>query len=87
LTEAAVEEVRVPYRILSGTAIQDSDWAASSDPLVGVLVFAPGVTQRSLSVRSIRDNVAEPDESVVLEVGAPTGARLPGAASALQASG
>jgi hypothetical protein len=85
LSESSATQVTVPYRYFSGTAIYGSQTGdfSTSNAQSGTLTFSPGETQETVRVRIEADAVAEPDESIMFEVGAPSGggARLPGNAT------
>jgi beta-glucanase (GH16 family) len=69
LMPAATEPVTVSYATLDseGTAIPDEDYM----PVSGVLVFAPGVTERTFTVPIIDDDVYEPTKTVWLALSNP----------------
>ena len=85
LSAPSATQITVPYRYYAGTAIygsQTGDFSTSSLQS-GTLTFSPGETQETVYVRIEADAVAELDESIIFEVGAPSGggARLPGNAA------
>jgi len=72
LTRASYQTVTVNYATADGTAIAESDYAATS----GSLTFAPGQTVRSLSVRIIGDTNIEPQETFKVNFSNPLNATL-----------
>ena len=72
LSEATTVTVRVPWSLSGGTAVAGTDFAASS----GELVFDPGTTTLSVSIVVTGDTVVEPDETLTVLLGAPTGATV-----------
>ena len=56
--------VTVEYAITDGTAQEGSDYTAS--PSSGTLMFAPGETQKTISVHSIDDSINEPEEETLV---------------------
>ena len=63
LSPQSTQTVTVEYTITGGTAQEGSDYTAS--PSSGTLTFAPGETQKTIGVRSIDDNINEPDEETL----------------------
>jgi hypothetical protein len=61
--------VTVPFATADGTAVVGSDYT----PVAGVLTFGPGVMAQTFTVPIINDAFVEPDETVNLILGAPTG--------------
>ena len=62
-------EVSIPYAAAGGTATAGGDFAATN----GILTFADGVSTGSFSVALIDDEDDEPDETILLALGDPTG--------------
>lgn len=62
-------QLSVDYRMTGGTAVTNTDWRGTN----GTLVFAPGETMKSFPVLLVADSVVEPDETVDLVLGNPTG--------------
>ena len=74
-----VGSVSVNFSTSNGTAIQGQDYGHT----VGTLTFGPGVTSQTFQVPIIDDTVAEPPETVSLQLSGPTnGATLGGQQSA-----
>jgi Tol biopolymer transport system component len=69
--------VTVNFGTSNGTATAGSDYVARSE----TLTFAPGETEKLLSVQIINDEVTDPDETVTLTLSAPTGNSILGARS------
>lgn len=69
----------VSYATADGTA-QAADYTSAS----GTLAFAPGEATKTVSVAALEDNLAEPAETVLMTLSAPTGAVIlnPGATQA-----
>ena len=63
--------VTVPFTV-SGTATSGSDFTVSTSPIT----FAAGTTSADITIDVINDGPGEPDETVILTLGAPTGAEL-----------
>ena len=63
LSPQSTQTVTVEYAITDGTAQEGSDYTAS--PSSGIFTFAPGETQKTIRVRSIDDNINEPDEETL----------------------
>ena len=72
LNRAAAHEVSVDYATKDGTATAGSDYVATS----GTLTFAPGETERTVSVAILDDVVDEGKETFVLRLSNPQGAYL-----------
>ena len=64
LSPQNAQTVTVEYAITDGTAREGSDYTAS--PSGGTLTFAPGETQKTVSVRSIDDSINEPEEETIV---------------------
>ena len=82
LSETTDESVRIPYRLIPGTAVFGDDYANYSSG-VGRATISAGQSQVELNVRVYGDTLAESDELVVLEVLSPVGAQLPGGAASI----
>ena len=83
LSTAATSTVTVRYASGGGVATGDDvDWAfvdaAAENAIIpqGTLVFDPGVTTRFIRIRVKNDGVAEPIESLSIELRSPFGASL-----------
>ena len=63
LSEAATEEVRVDYRLLSGTGQAGAEGDARVD-IYEQVVFAPGETSKTILIRTDGDTLVELDEAV-----------------------
>src|SRR5262249_45982420 len=61
--------VTVHYATSNGTATAGSDYTSAS----GTLTFADGQTSATFTVPIINDTTVEPDETVELTLGSPTG--------------
>jgi hypothetical protein len=72
LTEPAESRIDVPYRLFGGTAVAPADF----DSAEGVLRLDPGELFGTVRARIRRDEAAEADESVILEVRKPPNADL-----------
>jgi len=72
LSQATTATVRVPWSLSGGTASAGTDFTGAS----GELVFDPGTTTLSISVTVLGDSTVEPDETVSVVLGAPTGATV-----------
>lgn len=77
LSKASALQITVPFS-LGGTASLGADYTVSPASQV---VFAPGATQATIAITPIDDTAPEGDETVLVTLGAPTGAQL-GAPSA-----
>jgi hypothetical protein len=78
--------VAVPWRITSGTAVEDEDYD-DYYALRGTATFAPGETLKTITFLHFGDLVPEPDESLILEIFSAPGVDLPGGAARHQAVG
>ncbi len=72
LSAASASAVSVNYATANGTATAGSDYTATS----GTLSFAPGVTEKTVSVTILGDTTFEPDEAFVLNLTSPSGATV-----------
>ena len=72
LSAAATGSVTVNYATANGTATAGTDYTAAS----GTLTFAPGVTERTVSVTITGDTAFEPDETFFLNLSAASGATI-----------
>ncbi|NBT14158.1 MAG: hypothetical protein EBS56_11375, partial [Planctomycetia bacterium] len=77
LSAASTQPVTVQYATANGTAVAGSDYAAAS----GTLTFAPGETQKLVTVLVSRDTTAEASETFSLTLSNPTNATLTKAAA------
>ena len=72
LSAASTQPVTVQYATADGTAMVASDYTAAA----GTLTFAPGETQKIVTVLVNRDSTAEANETLLLKLSAPTNATL-----------
>ena len=72
LSRASTETVTVDYATADGTATQPADYVAAS----GKLSFAPGVTERTVSVTVKDDAHNEEEETMTLALSNASGARI-----------
>jgi subtilisin-like proprotein convertase family protein len=72
LSSPSVQTVRVDFATSDLTATAGADYLAQS----GTLVFAPGVTSRTISVPVAGDVLAEPDEAFKIVLNNPVNANL-----------
>lgn len=72
LSKASAATVTVGYSTADGTAKANVDYRPAS----GVLTFAPGALTRTLTIQSIDDLLAEPNETFLLTLLNPTNATL-----------
>ncbi len=72
LAFASVQTVTVPVTVGGGTATQGTDYTLATS----TLTFPAGATVASVTLNVLRDNVVEPTETVVLNLGTPVNARL-----------
>ena len=77
LSAASAQPVTVQYATANGTAVVGSDYAAAS----GTLTFAPGETQKPVTVLVSRDTTAESSETLSLILLSATNATLTKAAA------
>jgi hypothetical protein len=77
LSGSDTRTVTVAYATANGTATAGSDYASTS----GTLTFAPGQTQKTVSVAVSGDTIAEPDESFTLNLSNPVNATLANASA------
>ncbi|MXX06289.1 MAG: hypothetical protein F4Z71_05960, partial [Gammaproteobacteria bacterium] len=85
LSAASGIEASLQYEdLLSGTARSGTDYEALT---AGVLTFAPGDTEKTVTVNVLGDTDSEADETVVLRLFSPTGAGLPDDARQVFATG
>jgi chitinase len=72
LSAVSGQQVTVAYMSVDGTATTGTDYTATS----GTLIFAPGVTMRSIVVPVNGDTTDEPDEVFFVNVGSPVNATI-----------
>ena len=72
LSAASNDTVTVQYATADGSATAGSDYKARS----GTLSFAPGTTSLSLSVPILGDTLAEPDETLLVNLANPVNALI-----------
>ncbi len=68
----ATGAVTVDYQTVGGSAESDEDFFGTN----GTITFGPGVKSRTLTVRLVRDDAVEEDETFGVELGSPVGAQL-----------
>jgi Ca2+-binding RTX toxin-like protein len=69
LSKASSETITVNYSTADGTAVQGSDYEATS----GTLTFAPGQTRQTISVPILADGTPEVNETFTINFSNPTG--------------
>jgi hypothetical protein len=72
LSVAGSEAITVNYATADGTATAGSDYQATS----GTLTFAPGETEKTITVQVNGDRRAEPNETFVVNLSNPTNATI-----------
>jgi ribosomal protein S7 len=72
LSAASGQTVTVRYATANGTATAGGDYGA----VAGALVFAPGVTSRTINVPIVDNAIVEPDESFTVTLTSPVNADL-----------
>jgi hypothetical protein len=72
LSAASTETVTVAYATGEGTATAGSDYQAAS----GTLTFAPGETEKTITVPVNGDRLGEPNETFVVNLSSPTNATI-----------
>lgn len=72
LSNTSLQTVTVHYQTADGTAKAGSDYVARS----GTLTFAPGETTKYVRVNFIGDGVAEPNETLFVDLSAPVNASI-----------
>ncbi|MDR6266792.1 Calx-beta domain-containing protein [Roseobacter sp. N2S] len=80
LSKAAVDTVSVDYRTIAQDAVSSIDFPGTS----GTLIFAPGETSKTVSIRVTSDSLNEADEALVLEAFDAKGAAFNGDAKVLR---
>lgn len=76
LSEAASDAVTVNYNTLSGTGTRNDDAYGSTNQLTGTVTFAPGETVKTITFRASSESLDELDESIMLQLYDPVGARF-----------
>ncbi|MGC3971773.1 MAG: Calx-beta domain-containing protein [Pirellulales bacterium] len=77
LSHPSESSISVNWSAVDGTAESPDDYDADVEhPLSGTLNFAPGVTQRTITLPIINDLAEEADETVGIELSDPTGGTL-----------
>ncbi|WP_442506481.1 Calx-beta domain-containing protein [Novipirellula sp. SH528] len=71
LSAVSESPVTVPFNV-SGTAIAPADYSISASPLT----IAAGQTSASIDIIVVDDDMDEPNESIIVTLGTPTGADL-----------
>ena len=74
LSATSAQPVTVQYATANGSATAGGDYQAAS----GTLTFAPGEISKTVTVQVNGDRLAEPNETFVLNLSAPTNATIPG---------
>ena len=74
LGPAGEQTVTVSYGTAGGTATEGTDYDGAS----GTLTFAPGDTEKIISVQTREDETDEPDETFTVTLSNPNGATLQG---------
>ncbi len=72
LSAASTQTITVAYATSNGTAAAGSDYQAAS----GTLTFAPGETSKTLTVLVNGDRLAEPNETIAVNLSSPTNATI-----------
>lgn len=72
LSAASTNTVVVDYATVNGTAIAGNDYTATS----GTLIFAPGQTSKTVTVKVTADTAFEANETFVVKLSAASGATL-----------
>jgi|GEM_PF-356616 len=72
LSAASTQSITVQYATADSTAIVGRDYTSTS----GTLTFAPGETQKTVTVLVTRDTTAEANETFQLKLSSPTNATL-----------
>ena len=72
LSQSSDTEVTVEYATVDGTATAGSDYTAAG----GQLTFAPGQTERTVTVAVVGDATIEPDETFTIELSQASGATI-----------
>ena len=72
LTPPGSETVTVDYQTVSGTAVEGLDYIAAGSRLT----FEPGIAQRTVEVRTRKDDIDESNETLTLRLSNAYGARL-----------
>ncbi|WP_299816743.1 Calx-beta domain-containing protein [uncultured Jannaschia sp.] len=87
LTEPSSETVTVPWSMSPALAEGTSDRYSGGSYDAGTLYFSPGEMIERINVRALGDTEAETDESVVVKIGTPNNAQLPGGVKFVEATG
>lgn len=72
LSAASTNTVVVDYATANGTALAGTDYTATS----GTLIFAPGQTSKTVTVKVTGDGVYELNETFIVNLSAPSGATI-----------
>ena len=67
LSESSEETVEADFRIRGSTATLNDDYTVAQQS--GLLTFAPGETSKTVTVTVTGDDAAEPDETIIVDVG------------------
>lgn len=73
LSQASAKTVTVSYSTQAGTATDGTDYVGQQNQ---TLTFAPGETEKTISIDIKGDLVREPDETFTVNLGAPTNATV-----------
>ncbi|MBN8906484.1 MAG: Hint domain-containing protein, partial [Rhodospirillales bacterium] len=87
LSRPASAAVSVSYRAVSGTALENVDFARVGQAGYGTLLFAPGQTSRVVGIGTVADRIAEPTENFSLQLFNPHGVALAGGGLTVSAEG
>jgi hypothetical protein len=72
LNAVSGQTVTVEFNTVAGTALEGTDFAANS----GTVTFAPGETQKTITVVSLEENLNEADEAMTLVLSNPSNANI-----------
>ncbi|WP_347266504.1 Calx-beta domain-containing protein [Paracoccus sp. (in: a-proteobacteria)] len=87
LSESSLDAVSVDFAIFGRTADRGFDLYNSTYPQFGTVIFEPGETVKTVTIRIKPDYAPETDESFFLELRNPVGASFDGGNAALSAVG
>ena len=83
LSRTSAQTVTVSFETSDGTATAGDDYTATD----GTLTFAPGTTERTISVTIANDDLDEADESFKVRLSQVVNATLPGGTATLEVTG
>ncbi len=72
LSAPSGKTIQVNYATADGSATQGQDYESAS----GVLTFAPGDTSKTIAVKILADDIAEPQENFYVRLSSPTNAAI-----------